>query len=148
MIYIFDLDGTLANIEHRLHYITSDNKDWDSFFKSCEDDKPIHQVIEVLNALQAQGHRIWIFTGRSDIAYQHTVDWIHEHVTVDRFKLKMRKHGDHQPDFKLKQSWLQQLAPTKNSKSLIAGVFEDRKSVCDMWRNNGLLCFQVAEGDF
>jgi len=27
-------------------------------------------------------------------------------------------------------------------------VFDDRNSVVDMWRRNGIPCFQVADGDF
>jgi len=35
MIYIFDIDGTLADVSHRLHYITGETKDWDAFFAAC-----------------------------------------------------------------------------------------------------------------
>ena len=30
----------------------------------------------------------------------------------------------------------------------IFAVFDDRNQVVDMWRDNGITCFQVAEGDF
>ena len=30
----------------------------------------------------------------------------------------------------------------------VAMVFDDRNQVVDMWRQNGLTCFQVADGDF
>ncbi|WP_457852111.1 phosphatase domain-containing protein [Mycolicibacterium conceptionense] len=30
----------------------------------------------------------------------------------------------------------------------VAGIFDDRNRVVDMWRRLGLACFQVAEGDF
>ena len=30
----------------------------------------------------------------------------------------------------------------------VAMVFDDRQQVVDMWRDNGLTCFQVADGDF
>ena len=33
-------------------------------------------------------------------------------------------------------------------KYYIATVFDDRNKVVDMWRKEGLLCCQVAEGDF
>lgn len=36
---ICDLDGTLCNIEHRLHYVrTEDKKDWKNFFKHLDKD--------------------------------------------------------------------------------------------------------------
>ena len=30
----------------------------------------------------------------------------------------------------------------------VFAVFDDRQQVVDMWRSNGLTCFQVADGDF
>ena len=30
----------------------------------------------------------------------------------------------------------------------LVAVFEDRKRVVDMWRENGVTCYQVAPGDF
>ena len=30
----------------------------------------------------------------------------------------------------------------------VFAVFDDRNQVVDMWRSNGLTCFQVAKGDF
>ena len=33
-------------------------------------------------------------------------------------------------------------------KDNVAMVFDDRQQVVDMWRYNGLTCFQVADGDF
>ena len=41
--------------------------------------------------------------------------------------------------------WLDDIFPDKND---IFAVFDDRQQVVDMWRANGLTCFQVAEGDF
>lgn len=35
MIYIFDLDGTVADLTHRLHFITGETKDWDGFHGAC-----------------------------------------------------------------------------------------------------------------
>ena len=47
------------------------------------------------------------------------------------------------PDDVLKQNWLNDL-----DKKDILCVFDDRQKVVDMWRNNGISCFQVAPGDF
>ena len=40
-IIICDIDGTIANLQHRLHYIRNPEgtKDWDSFHVTCTDDK-------------------------------------------------------------------------------------------------------------
>jgi hypothetical protein len=47
----------------------------------------------------------------------------------------------------LKENWLDDFA-NKVGKENIVGVFDDRQKVVDMWRKNGLTCFQVAEGNF
>ena len=150
MIYIFDIDGTLADCTHRLHYIQKEEKNWDAFFGECWNDKPIDSVIQILNSMADRNDiRIWVFTGRSDIAKKETEEWLLDNTDLGIFKLKMRPHGDHSPDYKLKKKWLNNLAPPGSlARAEIAGVFEDRKSVCDMWRSEGIKCFQVAEGEF
>ena len=47
------------------------------------------------------------------------------------------------PDNDLKQMWLDNIG-----KDNVAMVFDDRNQVVDMWRQNGLTCFQVADGNF
>lgn len=34
-VYVFDIDGTLADLTHRLHHIQKQPKDWDAFFDAC-----------------------------------------------------------------------------------------------------------------
>lgn len=34
MFIVFDLDGTLADCEHRIHHITKEPKDWRAFFEA------------------------------------------------------------------------------------------------------------------
>ena len=50
------------------------------------------------------------------------------------------------PDDVVKEEWL--LSLPEEIKSNISIVFEDRKRVVDMWRNHGIQCCQVSEGDF
>ena len=38
---ICDIDGTLADLHHRLHHIKNGNKNWDAFFAEVKDDLPI-----------------------------------------------------------------------------------------------------------
>jgi len=44
-IIIFDLDGTLALIGHRVHHITSEKPDWTAFYTACADDLPNSPII-------------------------------------------------------------------------------------------------------
>ncbi|MDX1372804.1 MAG: hypothetical protein R3321_10060, partial [Nitrososphaeraceae archaeon] len=66
-LYIFDLDGTLANIEHRVHYVRGKkHRDYDTFFKQCINDKPNQWIIDLLNIVRKHGE-VLILSGRSDV---------------------------------------------------------------------------------
>jgi phosphoglycolate phosphatase-like HAD superfamily hydrolase len=150
MIYIFDIDGTLADISHRLHFIQQKPADWREFFSQCGDDAPIEDVIELARKLAETSELIYV-TGRSDECRAETVAWLKAHkVPTWARKVYMRKAGDHRPDHLVKAELLDELiadwkVPTHFQ---IAGVFEDRKQVVDMYRAKGLRVFQVADGNF
>lgn len=147
---IFDLDGTLANIEHRRHFVTDGNNQWDEFHEACVDDEPCYPVLITMVALLNEGHDVQIWSGRSDIVRPQTERWIQKHIFcyLERHKrptLIMRQHKDNTPDQELKLRWLN-VARLNNVK--IDFVFDDRNKVVKMWRDNGIQCFQVAAGDF
>jgi hypothetical protein len=129
-IILCDLDGTLADASHRLHHINKTKP-----CKACNGRK----WVETTGPVQ-----LWIVTGRSDEVADETIAWLNDHVGhIDR--LIMRKAGDHTPDHQLKKSWLQDGTIPKER---VFCVFEDRSSVVKMWRSEGLVCYQVADGDF
>ena len=146
-IVIFDLDGTLALIDDRRDLATKDNGkfDWDVFFNpdNISLDLPNQPVIDMANLLHKQGFRIFILSGRSDVTHQATVNWLNDNgIWWDH--LVMRPQNQlYLPDNDLKQGWLDTIG-----KDNVAMVFDDRNQVVDMWRQNGLTCFQVADGDF
>lgn len=155
-IYIFDLDGTLALNEHRQHLVRGVEKpDWDAFFKACVHDVPHYAVIKTLTQLR-KTCEIWIWSGRMETVREETLDWLMKHKVIDnrnyRFwyrnpnRFLMRQEGDFRPDEVLKKAWLDDLHVSERRK--LVGVFDDRNKVVQMWRDSGVACFQVAEGDF
>ena len=42
-IVLCDIDGTIANNDHRQHYL-EDKKDWDGFFAELINDAPIYKI--------------------------------------------------------------------------------------------------------
>ncbi len=146
MIYIFDLDGTLANIDHRRHFITNGNTDWDKFYKACIEDSPNKYVVYLFKEIQAFGHTMVICSGRSDIVRTETEVWLRSNCLYYT-KLLMRKEGDFTPDEELKRCWLHNNLNCNIGKD-IAGVFDDRDKVVKMWRDEGLTCFQVDNDKF
>jgi hypothetical protein len=145
MLYVFDLDGTLCDLSHRLHFIERSPKDWSSFYKACVNDSPIMEVIEIAHLLQNVGHVIAIVSGRSDEVESETSRWLQDHRINYDFLL-MRKAGDYRQDYIVKSELLDELI--KRWPKPIGGIFEDRKQVVDMYRARGLRVFQVAEGNF
>lgn len=160
--YVFDLDGTLCDITHRLHFIkppenyNEDEKakfkpDWRAFFAACVDDKPIPHMLMLYETIVCC-HNVKdavIVSGRSDEVRIQTVNWLVDHSSfIDGLRMEtlyMRKAGDHRPDYKVKEEILELMR--KDGWEPIM-VFDDRKQVVDMWRKNGIPCLQVADGDF
>ena len=150
--FIFDLDGTLADIEDRRRLCTKDDgkMDWNKFFdpKNIKLDEPKQDVIMMFQALKALGHKIAIFSGRSKGTKLTTKSWLNKHkVPWSILKMRPEKHPYRfMPDDKLKKEWLDKLFPYPHND--IVCVFDDRDKVVDMWRENGLTCMQVAPGNF
>ena len=145
-IVIFDLDGTLANIDKRRKLSTKNGKmNWNVFFNpnNIDLDTPNQAVINMANILYSQDYIIYILSGRSDKTHDATIAWLDKH-NVNYDLLQMRPQGLlYKPDNDLKQDWLNVI-----KKDTVAMVFDDRNQVVDMWRKNGLTTFQVADGDF
>lgn len=155
--YIFDIDGTLANCSHRLHFLKPPKgaihfnlnevdwkPDWDSFYAACVDDKPIEDVILLCRLLDRPDITIIFLTGRPKSIATQTCDWL-QHNVVSGGRLYMRDTGDHRPDYKVKREIYE--TKIKNDYNVV-GVFEDRQQCVDMWRGLGLTCFQVADGNY
>lgn len=148
MWVIFDLDGTLADIEERRTLAAKEGGkiNWGIFFdpNNIQLDKPIKNTIMLLQLLKSQGLGVAILSGRGEETRAATEDWLKQYG-IEYDKLIMRPVQDYQPDDVLKKSWLDAEFPSKDQ---ILCVFDDRNKVVDMWRREGLLCCQVAPGDF
>lgn len=152
-LYIFDLDGTLALIDHRRHLVEGKKKDWPAFYAACVDDAPNLPVINTFKAIR-KGAEVWIWSGRSDEVREQTLAWLYRYGLIHAFwnplrapeAFRMRKAGDYQPDDKLKFGWLAEMEPPERNR--LTATFDDRDRIVKMWRGNGVTCFQVAPGDF
>ena len=147
-IVIFDLDGTIADISVRRHLATKDDgrMNWTIFQdpKNIDLDIPNDKVVDMLYMIdKTDKYQIWILSGRSDVTQQATIDWLAKYdVHYDHLVMRPQNHL-YMPDNQLKQIWLDSIG-----KDNVAMVFDDRQQVVDMWRQNGLTTFQVADGDF
>lgn len=146
---IFDIDGTLADASHRLHYLDTSNgkkKDWKNFFKEARYDKPFRHVL-FLNHLYGSGlygqRGIIAMTGRPEAQRDLTVAWLDNNdVIFDH--LYMRPEGDFRPDYETKQFLLKRCKEELPIKE-IECAFEDRLEVARMWRANGIPVFLCGD---
>ncbi|MBC3872641.1 phosphatase domain-containing protein [Undibacterium flavidum] len=152
-LYIFDLDGTMAIIDHRRHWVQKEKpscEDWHQFHIECEFDVPNTSVIQTMEILRNSGADIWIFSGRSDEVREMTENWLMKHANFNADELQtalsMRIAGDFTPDDELKLIWLANMLDEDRNR--LVAVFDDRDRVVQMWRQEGISCFQVALGNF
>jgi predicted kinase len=138
---IFDLDGTLADISHRLHHIKNGSNNWDAFFAECGNDSVIESIRELAQIVDGQGYKIILVSGRTDKVYGQTIAWLAKH-NVPFDELHMRRDGDYRQDFIVKSEILDNLLADGND---IAFVVDDRPSVVAMWRERGLTCLQCRD---
>jgi len=137
---IFDLDGTLCDITHRLHFIKREKPDWDSFHAACVHDAPKPEIITIFKSLQQREFDVLIVSGRNESVRLQTENWLLDN-NLWPTRLIMRPEKDYTPDHILKKRWLHNGTLPKEN---IICVFDDRQRVVDMWREEGLTCLQVA----
>lgn len=151
---VFDIDGTLADNTHRLHFIQQEPKDWDSFFEECDKDGRINPIINILNILLQAYFVIdkpsfeFVFcSARPERTRDKTKSWLRSNLFIldEDMHLYLRKDGDHRPDDVVKEELLAKMREDGYEPFL---VFDDRQRVVDMWRRNGIQCCQVSPGNF
>lgn len=132
--YIFDIDGTLALMNGRSPYD----------YTKVDTDKVNTNVLVTAQLLAGTGTEIVIVSGRDGSCKDATMKWLDDNDVPYR-NLFMRTAGDTRKDDLIKKEiFFSEIAPKWN----VIGVFDDRNRVVDMWREIGLTCFQVQEGDF
>lgn len=144
---ICDLDGTLADVSHRIHHVkTKGRKDWKSFQaeENIMKDIPNLWCLNLLIAMERAGYKIILVSGRWEKARDVTIKWLRQNVPLKSFELFLRADGDFREDSIVKQEILDR----NLRKDEILFVVEDRQQVVDMWRQNGLVCLQCEAANF
>lgn len=137
---IVDIDGTVANNAHRIRLIP----DWDAYNAQMHKDTPIEATCKVVRTL-AWHYKILMFTGRPVKFSGVTEKWLRAN-DLPYDELRMRRPDDRRADWVVKREWLERVRFDGRFGPFLA--IEDRAQVVAMWRAAGLVCFQVAEGDY
>ena len=147
-LYVFDIDGTLANINHRKHHLTGKNgrKNWEPFFRDQHLDAPYWPVFDVMKALSMTGHKCIIITGRMEQHRDVSLKWVQDHYDGDFHNedLFMRQDNDHTDDDELKWNMVQDILEA-NPEYELAALFDDRHRIIDKFRENGVYAFECNQ---
>ena len=111
-IVVCGLDGVLALLEHRLHYLYGEGgeRDWTAFHAACTEDMPNLPLVDRLNRARAEGTRVILLSGRSEQSRAATLHWLAQwHIGYDA--LWLRAAGDFRPAEEYKAAILQQHYP-------------------------------------
>jgi phosphoglycolate phosphatase-like HAD superfamily hydrolase len=128
---VFDLDGVLADVDHRVHHLEGRRKDWSAFFGAALDDGLLAQG-QALALEAAKDCDIAYLTGRPEWIRHDTERWLRRHQ-LPKGRLVMRRGGDHRPARKAKLELLEQLARGRT----VAVVVDDDLEVCDAYEGAG-----------
>lgn len=172
---IFDLDGTLALIDHRLHHVQRQPYDCPDckMVKPGEpfDCKRCQNTRRLVKQPSATDWRLFYAACDNDTPNEWVIELTRlysEHYNVvilsgrseevfsktvqwlDDHRvhydtLLMRPQQDTSPDGELKSRWLEELGLAPER---VAAVFDDRDKMVKMWREKGYRCAQVAPGNF
>lgn len=125
-----DIDGTLAHMKDRGPF------DW---ARVGEDDVDL----VVADLIKLYPHVI-LMSGRKSICRPETEKWLEDYGILYDL-LFMRQEDDDRQDGIVKwELYEEHIRPNYN----IEFVLDDRNHVVKMWREHGLKCLQVEEGDF
>jgi predicted kinase len=141
-IVVCDIDGTVADLTHRLEYARGEKKDWKKFFSLLSEDTPRHDVYKAADALAVVNDAALIFVSARPEDYRaETEQWLWKN-NMNFSALIMRRKGDKRQDTDVKSDiynrYLKQYS--------IVRVFDDRPSVIRMWREKGLEVEDVGDG--
>ena len=106
---VFDIDGVIADVRHRLVHVQNRPKDWEAFFRAMTEDTPLADGVRATLAASTQGHRVAYLTGRNERFRQQTQAWLDEHG-LPPGPLVMRPDRDRRPARMFKPEALRRLA--------------------------------------
>ena len=106
---VFDIDGVLADVRHRLVHLQSRPKDWDAFFTGAACDPAHREGLALAHEAAARGARVVYLSGRPERTRALTLAWL-ERVGAPQGPLLLRAEGDRRPARVIKVAALRSLA--------------------------------------
>ena len=141
---MFDVDGVLANADHRQHLLEpkpGQRKDWKRLFERAGDDALIEEVARLTLLIDSSLQRV-LLTARPTTIQDITVDWLDRfHIAWDL--LVMRPAGEYAPSPVAKKVAVDELRA--HGFELLLAFDDDRRNV-DMFHAAGIPCIYIHSG--
>lgn len=128
---VFDLDGTLADVRHRLHHLERRPRDWNAFFRAAPQDLPLAEGVALAQSC-AESCEIAYVTGRPEHCRRDTLAWLAAYGLPPGWLLMRRAH-DRRPARVAKPELLRRLARDR----VVTVVVDDDHQVCDAYEAAG-----------
>jgi hypothetical protein len=145
MLYIFDIDGVLADITHLLPLIQGEHKDFDGYYSRIGEALPLKTMCATLvhiifNSIDLPKPicDIHFVTGRSEYSRNITTEWLKNHLGgYDAKNLHMRGNTDRRLAQDLKRGIIQRISVKTGVPFSDMVVFEDDKDCARMYKQLG-----------
>lgn len=126
-----DIDGTLADVRHRLRHLESHPKDWARFFAAAPRDPLLERGRDTVSRL-AEVCDIVYLSGRPEWCRADTLRWFREHQLPEG-ELVLRPTGDRRPARLVKVEALDRIAERR----VVAVLVDDDPLVLEAARDAG-----------
>ncbi len=132
---ITDMDGTVRLMNGRSPY---------DAMRAGQDIPNASVILNIEAVVKYHNWKFIVLSGATDDSFDIVYDfWCDMGLEPDL--ILMREVGDQSNDADLKRGFYQEfIEPVYN----VMNIWDDRNQVVKMWRELGLHCFQVSEGDF
>lgn len=147
--WIFDVDGTLANVDSILHYVSNEKndpnfkKDYFNFHAHSVSVPPHPEVIEMVwDVIDNQRGDIIVVTARREEWRAHTASWLLKN-NVPHVALFMRDNKDYRPDYEAKKDILDRI----NLFWEPVHAVDDNPRIIKLWEENGIPTTKIGTWD-
>lgn len=142
LAYIFDVDGTLADVDPYLHLVRGSNRDYDAFHKASIDALPNMEVVEMLNNAVADNYAILIVTSRKEKYRGLTSMWLAKN-NLRSHALFMRADDDNRPDYEAKKDMLDKIIEHWD----VLHAIDDNPNVIRLWEDHNIPTTKIGTWD-
>ena len=143
-VIVFDIDGTIADMEHRRHWVATKPKNWPAFNAGMARDTVHKDIAALMDMFADKDYTILLCSGRGEESRAVTEAWLADNDLPYK-QLYMRGLQDYRQDSIVK---VELLALIKQDYGPVFMWFDDRQQVVDAIRAQGVRVLQVAPGNF